>query len=158
MLLVCIACPVSVSVHLVCLGRTKLQGTRDTTPAVCSVSLLLAAAAPALGFDVAILWDVEQSRWALDPGLRDGAASAPFYTEPAGSGLGDGPRCAVDDCDGSGSPSLGSVTSASHRYFRVGWGIVRIVTTGSRRVVTMRLAQTRCRNYADNLAAVIATG
>ena len=55
MLLVCIACPVSVSVHLVCLGRTKSQGTRDTTPAVCSVSLLLAAAAPALGFDAAFL-------------------------------------------------------------------------------------------------------
>ena len=55
MLLVCIACPVSVSVHLVCLSRTKLQETRDTTPAVCSVSLLLAAAAPALGFDAAFL-------------------------------------------------------------------------------------------------------
>ena len=85
MLLVCIACPVSVSVHLVCLGRTKLRGTRDTTPAVCSISLLLAAAAPALGFDAAFLWEIGPSREILDPGLRGARVARKIKRRPLGN-------------------------------------------------------------------------
>ena len=97
MLLVCIACPVSVSVHLVCLGRTKSQGTRDTTPAVCSVSLLLAAAAPALGFDAAFLWELVNRDESLtqESGVR--GLRARSNDARRGTGRGDGPRCAVDD-------------------------------------------------------------
>jgi hypothetical protein len=76
---------------------------------------------------------------------------------PSGNGQRDGPHCAVYDCDGSECPSLGGVTSASHRFIRVGWGILRIVTTGWGRAVTIRLAQTRCRNCAHNFAAVTVT-
>ena len=35
LLLVCVACPVSVDVRPVCLGIRDLQGTRDTTPVSC---------------------------------------------------------------------------------------------------------------------------
>jgi hypothetical protein len=59
--------------------------------------------------------------------------AARLWTEPAGSGQVEGPYCAVQHDDGSGSPSLGVVTCASHRSVLVGWGIVRVVTTGSRR-------------------------
>ena len=51
-LLVCAACPVSVSVRLACVGRTR--STRDPghhSRFVQCFLLLLAAAAPALGFD-----------------------------------------------------------------------------------------------------------
>jgi hypothetical protein len=37
MLLVCNACPVSVSVRLACSAERDLRGTRDTTPGLCSV-------------------------------------------------------------------------------------------------------------------------
>ena len=87
MLLVCIACPVSVFVRPVCLSRRDLRGTRDTTPDVCSISLLLAAAAPALGFDGAFLWEVEPSIRAIDPGLKGAPLRRRFTWSPQGAGL-----------------------------------------------------------------------
>ena len=38
LLLVCTACPVSVSVRLACSAERDLRGTRDTTPGLCSAS------------------------------------------------------------------------------------------------------------------------
>ena len=67
------------------------------------------------------------------PRMLRGGSSARLCTEPAGSGREDGSRCAIQDGDGSGSPSRGVVTCASHRKVLVGWGIVRIVTTGDAR-------------------------
>lgn len=67
------------------------------------------------------------------PRARRCASAARLWTEPAGSGQVEGPYCAVQHDDGSESPSLGVVTCASHRSVLVGWGIVRVVTTGWRR-------------------------
>lgn len=82
--------------------------------------------------------------------------AARLWTEPAGSGQVEGPYCAVQHDDGSGSPSLGVVTCASHRSVLVGWGIVRVVTTGSRRGSDDAIGAGVLPLSADSVAAGIA--
>ena len=82
--------------------------------------------------------------------------AARLWTEPAGSGQVEGPYCAVQHDDGSGSPSLGVVTCASHRSVLVGWGIVRVVTTGCRRGSDDAIGAEVLPLCADSVAAGIA--
>ena len=82
--------------------------------------------------------------------------AARLWTEPAGSGQVEGPYCAVQHNDGSGSPSLGVVTCASHRSVLVGWGIVRVVTTGWRRGSDDAIGAEVLPLCADSVAAGIA--
>jgi hypothetical protein len=71
--------------------------------------------------------------------------SARRFTEPAGSGHEDGPRCAVHDDDGSGSPSRGVVTCASHRKPLMAGALCASSLPARAEVVTTRLAQShRC--------------
>ena len=82
--------------------------------------------------------------------------AARLWTESAGSGQVEGPSCAVQHDDGSGSPSLGVVTCASYRLVLVGWGIVRVVTTGSRRGSDDAIGAELLPLGADSVAAGIA--
>lgn len=84
------------------------------------------------------------------------ASAARLWTEPAGSGQLEGPYCAVQLDDGSESPSLGVVTCASHRSVLVGWGIVHVVTTGSRRGSDDAIGAELLPLAADSVAAGIA--
>ena len=82
--------------------------------------------------------------------------AARLWTGPAGSGQVEGPHCAVQQCDGSGSPSLGAIICASHRSVLVGWGIERIVTTGWRRRSDDAIGAGVLPLGADSVAAGIA--
>jgi len=154
LLLVCEACLVSVSVRPERYAYRDLQGTRDTTPVSCRFVCCLPprhAALASMALPVGSRF-IDLSRW---PRARRGASSARSYSEPAGSGHKDGPRCTVRVDDGSGSPSRGVVTCASHRKVLVGWGIARIVTTGWRlcsddAVGAERLPQLRGQDCSSN--------
>ena len=115
LLLVCAACPVSVSVRLACVGRTR--STRDPghhSRFVQCFLLLLAAAAPALGFDGASCGN-STHRVEPIPNARGCAGCARGQTTPVGERAGDEPRCAVVRCDAPGSSSLGCGTG------KIGW-------------------------------------
>lgn len=116
LLLVCAACPVSVSVRLACLGRTR--STRDPghhSRFVQCFLLLLAAAAPALGFDGGSCGN-STHRVEPIPKARGGARVArEVKRRPLGNAQGDEPHCAVVRCDAPGSSSLGCGTG------KIGW-------------------------------------
>ena len=132
LLLVCPACPVSVSVRP---GRLSASGTtRDTGhhSRFVPFALLLAAAARGIGVDGASCGKPVRRDEPLTQD-SEGHLFGASCTEPAGSRHEGGLHCASEDDDGSESPSLRRVTCASHQQIVDGWSIVRVVTTGSRR-------------------------
>ena len=116
----------------------ELQGTRDTTPVLCRV-LLLAAAARGIGTDAASCGKTDH-RVSHCPKAR-GRRLALWLGDPRGAG-GCRPHCTARGVDAPGeSPSRGGITCDSPDETLARWGSMRVVTTGSRRVVTTRLAQ-----------------
>ena len=142
----CAACLVSVAARperLSVSGATRDSGHHSR---FVPFALLLAAAARGIGVDGAVLLEVGPSSEPLTQG-SEGAFSARHCTEPAGSGHEDGPRCAVHDEDGSGSPSRGVVTCASHRKPLLAGASCASSLPARAEVVTTRLAQTNSRQF-----------
>jgi len=79
------------------------------------IALLLATAARGIGVDGASCGKSIHRSEPLTQGSRSASSARLCTDEPAGSGREDGPHCAAEDDDGSGSPSRGCVTCARRR-------------------------------------------
>lgn len=112
--LVCPACQLSVSVRLACSAERDLQGTRDTTPALCSVCCCSPRLHPSWRrwcFPVGSR-SIELSHY---PRLGGARATRDMKRRPLRNGQWDEPHCSVVVCDAPGSPSRGRGTG------KIGW-------------------------------------
>jgi hypothetical protein len=94
MLLVCNACPVSVSVRLACSAERDLRGTRDTTPALCSVCCCLPRLHPLLA-SMALPVGSRSVELSHHPRLGGARVARGIKRRSLRNGQRDEPHCAV---------------------------------------------------------------
>ena len=114
-LLVCAACPVSVSVRLACVRRTR--STRDPGHHSRFVQRFLCCLPrlhPLLA-SMAVPVGTRPIELSQCPRLGVARVAREVKRRPLGNGQGDEPRCAVVRCDAPGSSSLGCGTG------KIGW-------------------------------------
>ncbi len=114
-LLVCAACPVSVSVRLACSAERDLRGTRDTTPGLCSASFCCSPRLHPLSASMVLPVGTRSIELSQYPRLGGARVAREDKRRPLGNGLRDEPHCAVIRCDAPGSSSLGCGTG------EIGW-------------------------------------
>ncbi len=115
LLLVCAACPVSVSVRLACSAERDLRGTRDTTPGLCSASFCCSPRLHPLLASMAVPVGTRPIELSQYPRLGGARVAREVKRRPLKNGQRDEPHCAVVRCDAPGSSSLGCGTG------KIGW-------------------------------------
>jgi hypothetical protein len=114
-LLVCAACPVSVSVRLACSAERDLRGTRDTTPGLCSASFCCSPRLHPLLASMVFPVGTRSIELSQNPRLGGARVAREVKRRLLGNRQGDKPHCAVVRCDAPGSSSLGCGTG------KIGW-------------------------------------
>ena len=114
-LLVCAACPVSVSVRLACSAERDLRGTRDTTPGLCSASFCCSPRLHPLLASMVFPVGTRPIELSQYPRLGGARVAREVKRRPLRNGQRDEPRCAAVRCDAPGSSSLGCGTG------KIGW-------------------------------------
>ena len=113
LLLVCAACPVSVSVRPARPSVSEATRHSGHHSRFVQKSLLLATAAPVSASMSGVLLEPNHRVELFHPALAPVATRSRSFREPAGSGRWHGSRCAIRNSDGPASPSREVITCAS---------------------------------------------